>query len=898
MSRRRLAEDLACAFVLAILVLSGASCQRPADGPAGEPLPNQPSLARMAADAAAMETLLAMTDRMSFAEISERIQAEVPPVVDLVSASPGACRTVLNRTARFGKPALAFDPAGTPHAVFAENVMVPEPDYAGNRWRWQVRLYHCQREGQRWTEPTALPDADLYADFVRILFEADGGMLVLTFGHNNRRAPTAAGVWPGLYQIVLYRLPPGGAWSAPIVCIDETPRLLHGMDACLDAEGRLHLVWAHWISNEEPEALRHRVLEGGAWREEVLPTLPDRELMHPHLRLVGGRLHIVCKARGVWPNSGRVGVCHLVRDEAGRWSAPELLVDGTGFETVAAPAERGLVAAAHRYGRDGVPDGLVVFRADAGGRLRAAGSMAPVDHRRTLWQDLTNMDVGPDGRAYVPVVMSGSLVLVRESADGRGEACLLARAASFEQRTANPGLEIRDGRLLVWWTAIDGAGPDTWSLRLWESPVPREGWLPLADLVWRMQGGVGLDGWLRWNLEKKILAQARAADAEFDMPRAAERYLYYLLNTNLAREAKAVWLRLLKLDRAGIVEVRRQLWALRLRDRAVEYGENGYIGRLMKSLLIKRTGKGGERILSLPAQDRETVQRLITEYEQGWVVVFLADGKEAVVRPELAKLDEVAMRHCLATACVRALDGADAEGLGDIELVWKSPDLCTYVTPPRTRFKLRELATWEIRPQHTDRWTYLVNLYKRERCTERPLAEIVNGVEHVLPILLARIAEEPYHKESSRRTHLLGYLVRQPASRERVLARLLPLAASDSDNERGWAINALSQGGCYGPEYLRRMVPWIRDETDDDIRHTLLVWLAHQLKRKECRELLKEDAALRAELVDAVGKLATSEDRNVRLYVDICLKAMPPAAVTWSPWRAKAVLVKGAVPLS
>lgn len=812
----------------ASLVLTAVSCGHldVSTAPASGGVVTGADLSRPPSDV--LTSILQMTRTMSVNQISDRIKAEVPPLTDVISIDPEAFRTVVERSARIlAFPSMVFDSEGDLHVVFAEGVIVPEPDRQGNANRWSVRLYHMRRHENHWSEPEVLPNDDLYVEPECVLFNPDGTLLVVSRAGN---------------RIRIHRLPRSGAWSKPEDCMVNGPEIMHGVDACFDGQGRLHLVWAHWISNDESEAIRHRVLDGGIWREDVLPTLPDRNLLYPRLSLIAGRIHVHCTAQVMRPAGGRSDTFCLRQEGDGSWSVPVPLVECTTFREAIAPRERGFDA--------------------VGTGLGPAISLNP-----------ETAALAPDGWAYAPVIVYDSLILVRFGADRAAEACLLVRARNWTGATVAPSLAVRGHDLVVaWWTGA--------SLRVWQAPPPRDGWMPMASLIWRMQGGQGLDYCLRGRIAPAVVAQARAAETDFDMPRAVEQYLYVLANfPSFDDRTLNIRRRLLNFDRAGIVDVRRQLWTLRSKDEGPNASFGPAIAWLMGVLGVRSDGRCAEHLRALPAQDRDTVHRLLEDHDKERVTVFLAGRKEAVITPDLATLKETAMYLCFASACVADLDGIEADRLDKAVLTWKGSDLDGPV-PERTEYKLRELATWEIRPQHTDRLSYLLDAYRRYGCQQRQLDEIAAHIERALPLLLVAMGEGAYPCQcecpANAAAQLLSYLGRRPDTGPGLLPRILPLLASKNANERGWAnlvVTSMTVGGAK-VDRLREIPALLAAESDDEIRREILRRLSFLLERSECRDVLKQDRVLHDEIATQVRTLAGTTSPNLKIYVDRCLAGL------------------------
>ncbi len=825
------------------------------------------------------EALLALTHHLSVDEISARMKAISPLTIALAARPKASVKDVHKGVEQLGRPAMAFDSTGRLHLAFCGSRLVPGPDHLGNRRRRRTNLYYTSQGGAEWSKPRVLLDDELYVNGLRLLVDGEDTAYVLCFGHNARLAPTRSGLKPGLNDLLVFRRPRGGEWSAPRSLLSEHPKLVHGLDACLDGSGSLHLVWSPWKDNRTRQVIHYRRCVGGNWQEtRVLPGVAGYNLTYPRIRWTNGALHVF--AAGQTPDYQSISTYHLTCRE-GQWGEPKLLLHKTAFRHQISEGRAFVLASLYRPGP--WQGAYVLFGPDAKGRIRRRGQFLLPGTRMAMipnygWS-YPSLAADPKGRPLAVIAESGHLYLLRLGPGGATEAvCLWHGGAGRGAAGQISRLAVRGRRLHVVWLESDKG---LISLRHLETDVPDRRWQPLNVLYWRLRAGAGLGRNDRALLRARILSKARAHDRALEMAKAVGRYLYVLANFHDGTEPHEVRRRLLELDQAGITEVKRQLWAM-LRDdpKLPQRTTPGAValGRLMRQLSVRPGGKGGAILLARPPQDKSTVRKLLAASKHPSFVVFLADGKEAVIRPDLKKLQELKVGgRRFAEICRRRLEGAKPEAIEKTAIPVGGPARAQLVAA------LGDLAGIDIRPQHTGRVRYLLGWYfkvsAKAQVELRP--EIVEHAREAVPLLFARFYDEPFarsglgwggaHRYAAK---LLVHLARKDKARKRIVEWARRLLFSVDPDERGWS-NHVLVGIDYEGEAEELPVLLLRED-DTEVTVAILARLRNRLTRRPgLSKKLQTDAPWREFLTDVLESLLASDDPRVASAAAGCLRDVP-----------------------
>lgn len=496
-------------------------------------------------DEGSATALLELTHQLTVAEISQSIQS-LPAALPAMTASGGSPAEVLHRTGSgyYNLPRLAVDSQGVAHLVFEQT-------------RWERRggqsrqVFHAERNNGQWSKPAPFLNSPLYISGMR-LFVDTGDRLYLVGDGSRKTGTTSQGVDQTSWEVFLCHREPGQPWSEPESCITEHPEILHDADACFDAQGRLHLVWGHWQSNQKRERLRHRIRGPGGWGEEAeLPGIA-RNLAHPRLRLLANQLHMF--ASGQTADYKQIGTYHCVLSDIG-WSKPELLIDGTDFDhAMSLGSDRflfGVHAGEHRGDRT-----FHLFRAGDDGELTQFTQFSiPGSPYTGRWSTMS-VAWGPLDRPYGLAAQSGNIYLVRVAEGGGTESVWLSNSPAGGE-VHQPQLFIAGDRYQATW--IDRSRDES-TVCFRDAPIPADGWLPVEQLLWRTRRGVGLTTADRGFLSDIVFREASALESD-NLPRAVHRYFYVIANF---QSVEAAWSRrrIMELEKNHLDVLKSELRAL------------------------------------------------------------------------------------------------------------------------------------------------------------------------------------------------------------------------------------------------------------------------------------------------------------------------------------------------
>ncbi len=516
------------------------------------------------------DALVSLTHIMPVAEISRRLLAaessaqRTPTEEDSVLTEDRS-----QKQGRYNDLQLVFDGAGRPHAVFTKQHLVPVKKYDRSTGRmttseWRYSTQHVTGDVGKWSDPFELSGPDLAFSMPRLMLDKQGAAMVL--GLVSRPSPVrgADGLETRRSDVVLRRLTTESGWGAVEQCFTIESRMMHGLDAAVDADGAIHVVWAPWFDNEYRQQLHHRQLTTDDWSaERLLPGL-NRNLQKPRLLFADGLGTVL--ATGQTPDYRSTGI-YWYELQGKDWAGPRQVSDG--IRTVWWPSRQSTIVPALGSVPATSKEGVTVFRRSVSGieELSSLFSLPDMDG----WYELVSVTVDSNGRPYGLANWHGVIILFRQANTGETEALLVSDPGTWEEGAralGDPELAVGQGR----WHALWGEGAENAGrVRYSRGLIPESGWMDPRRLGFLLRPHTGFTASDLRHIQAGVLNEARDAEAAGRLDLALERYAYLVLNqTALFRgghgskgeERKIALERLTELYQRGDETTHAFLWSL------------------------------------------------------------------------------------------------------------------------------------------------------------------------------------------------------------------------------------------------------------------------------------------------------------------------------------------------